>query len=253
MLGFAAATLVIVLAGAAIGATSIGGVLVVPALTSLTDIAMPRAIAASSFGFLLTGLWAWRNAMWGSRRSPGASSTARGWHAQLELNAAAFAGAIVGVLLLQQVPAGWARLWIAALALASGVYAFVSARRTSTAARALPATPILIGLGVFVGVGSALSGTGGPVMLLPILLLIGIPVTAAIATALAVQLPIAVASSLTHLYAGTLDLPLGAMVGAALIVGAWLGHHLAARADPLTLRRAVAVVLIFTGSWFALA
>lgn len=252
MLGFAAAALVIVLAGAAIGATSIGGVLVVPALTSITDIAMPRAIAASSFGFLLTGLWAWRSAWWGPGGASARASPSITFKQQLGLNGAAFAGAIVGVVLLQFFPASWARLWIAALALGSGVYAFATAGRGGSAVRGLPGVPMLIAFGLVVGVGSSLSGTGGPVMLLPILLLIGIPVTPAIATALAVQLPIAVASSATHLLAGTLDVALGAVVGVALITGAWIGHRLAAHADPTTLRRAVALVLIFSGGWFAL-
>lgn len=251
MFALTATALLIVVAGAAIGATSIGGVLVVPALTSIADIAMPRAVAASSFGFLLTGLWAWRNALWGPGGAHDRNAAGSAARRQWVLNSAAFAGAIVGVVLLQFFPASWARLWIATLALASGVYAFVTAGRVSKAAHALPNLPALTALGVFVGIGSALSGTGGPVMLLPILLLIGVPVAPAIATALAVQLPIAVAASATHLYAGTLDLPLGAMVGLALIGGAWLGHRVAARADPITLRRAVAIVLIMTGVWFA--
>lgn len=249
MLGIATATLVIVIAGAAIGATSIGGVLVVPALTSVADVAMPRAVAASSFGFLMTGAWAWHNA-----RDAAGPSDARSTNksaARRSLNIAAFVGAVLGVALLQYVPTSWARLWIAALAFGSGIYALISVGRVDAAPRALPAIPILIVLGVLVGIGSALSGTGGPVMLLPILLLTGMPLTPAITTALAVQLPIAMASSAAHLYAGTLDIGLGALVGVALITGAWLGHRMAARADPLVLRRAVALVLIATGIWFA--
>ena len=105
-------------------------------------------------------------------------------------------------------------------------------------------------IGALVGIGSALSGTGGPVLLLPILLLYGLPAVAAVATALAIQLPIALAASATHVVAGTLDLGLGASVGVVLIAGAWIGHRLAARADAITLRHGVALVLVATGLWY---
>ena len=60
---------VIALAGAAIGATSIGGVLVVPALSSLLGVPLPEAIAASSLAFLVTGAYALTGKASGSKSS----------------------------------------------------------------------------------------------------------------------------------------------------------------------------------------
>ncbi len=50
-----ASVLAVVLAGWLIGATGIGGVLVVPALTRLGDLAVSQAIAASALGFAFPG------------------------------------------------------------------------------------------------------------------------------------------------------------------------------------------------------
>ncbi|MEO7402501.1 MAG: sulfite exporter TauE/SafE family protein [Burkholderiales bacterium] len=240
-MSFSLAALVVLVAGAAIGATSIGGILVVPALTSIAGVAVAPAIAASSFGFLLTGAWAWRT---------NAAERAAALRSLLGLHAAALIGAIGGALAIHQVPNAWMRAWIAILALASGVYALATAERASAGTRPWPTGGRLAGIGLVVGIGSAVSGTGGPVLLLPILLLLGIATAPAVATALAIQLPIALASSATNIATGTLDLRLGLVVGLTLIVGAWGGHRLAMTVDAVALRRVVAVVLIATGLWY---
>ena len=49
----------VLVAGLAIGATSIGGVLVVPALGTLAQVEPGRAVAAASLGFAFTGAAAW--------------------------------------------------------------------------------------------------------------------------------------------------------------------------------------------------
>ena len=49
------AALLVVLAGLAVGPTSIGGILVAPTLTSVAGVAVHTAIAAANFSFLFTG------------------------------------------------------------------------------------------------------------------------------------------------------------------------------------------------------
>jgi uncharacterized protein len=239
-----AAALLVVLAGVGIGATSIGGVLVVPALTAVAGVPIASAVAASSLGFVMTGAWTFAKV----RADVGAT-----YAAHIPMFVAALVGAILGAYLVQQVPATWVRAWIGVLALASGIHAFATAGRADSGKRNWPQGIALIVIGAIVGVGSALSGTGGPVMLLPILLLYGIPTAPAIATALAIQLPIALSASATHMLAGTIDYRLGLGVGLAMIGGVWLGQRIARRFNAVTLRRAVAIVLIAIGLWYALA
>ena len=237
------AGLLVLLAGAAIGATAIGGVLVVPALTGVAGLPVGAAIAASSFGFLLTGLLGWR-------RTPGvqqAGDRMNWW----PLHGAALAGAAGGALLVHHVPPGAVRLWVAALAAGSGLHTLWLLRRPPAAARP-PLGPLaLVLVGAAVGCGSALSGTGGPVLLLPVLMLLGLPTLPSVAAAQAVQLPIALAASSAHALAGRLDWTLGLAVGAALLAGAWAGRHAARRLDARRLRLATALALIATGVVYA--
>lgn len=234
----------VLLAGLAIGATSIGGVLLVPALTAVAGLPLPAAIAATSVAFLMTGLWtlqllARQRAAWPP--------------ALLPLVAAALVGAVIGASLVPQVPARWVQGWIGALALASGIYGWFTAGRVAVGHRRWPGAAANAALGLLVGAGSALSGTGGPVLLLPLLLLAGLPAAPAVLAALAVQVPIALASVVTHVALGTLGAaqwPLGLAVGALLVAGASLGAVLARRASPAGLRRGTALVLVLTGLWF---
>ena len=74
------AALGVLLAGLAIGATSIGGVLVVPVLGTLAQVDPGRAVAAASLGFAFTGAAAWWMAPRHRRAAAGRWAAAR-WSA----------------------------------------------------------------------------------------------------------------------------------------------------------------------------
>ena len=246
-MSLAFAALLVLVAGVAIGATSIGGVLVVPALHAVAGLPLPAAIASTSGAFLLVGLWmAYRlRPQW--QHLPGGL---------MPVLVSALLGAVAGARLVAFVPAAWVQGWVGLLALASGLHALATAGRAPRQDGRWPGAIGWLALGGLVGLGSALSGTGGPVMLLPLLLLRGLPIQPAVLVALAVQVPIALASTGTHLASGTLALPywpLALVVGALLIAGAAVGGVVAQRATPLRLRRATALALIATGLWFMLA
>jgi uncharacterized membrane protein YfcA len=236
-----AAALVLV-GGMMIGAVGIGGVLVVPALTDAAGVPLGRAIAASMAGFLATGIVAA-----GSSRNRTARSTGL-W----PLNLAALAGAVIGAAVVDLIPGAAIRLFIAAVAIASGTHALVPRRATYERPNALSA-PALGSIGVLVGCGSALSGTGGPVMLLPILLFCGVPVRAGIAMAQVVQLPIALSATAVNAAQGRLDPLLGALAAGLLVVGSVAGMWLAARVETSALKRAVAIGLVALGLWYVYA
>lgn len=236
---------VIALAGAAIGATSIGGVLVVPALTTLLGVPLPEAIAASSLAFLVTGAYA---------LTGNASGALAHLRRDAPLMLTALVGAGAGAALTAWAPGDAVRGWIGLLALASGAHALWRLHRSDPRAdHPWPGLGGQVALGLGVGLGSALSGTGGPVMLLPILMLMRRPLSRAIVAAQVIQLPIAIAASGAHALAGRLDWRLGATIAVALLLGAWAGRRLARRANPRPLQAATAAVLLATGAWFLLA
>lgn len=243
----------ILLAGVAIGATSIGGVLVVPVLSALGGVPVPQAIAAASLAFLPTGLLGW----WGVRRGPpdgGAPRPASQW----PLHMTALIGALAGAAAVHTVPADVVRAGIALLAAASGFHGLYGGFHPQTAwprgaaVRGMPGPGFQSGLGLAVGFGSATSGTGGPVLLLPLLTLCRVPAAPAVTAAMAVQLPVAVAASAAHLVAGHLPLALGIQTGATLLAGAWAGRRLARRLPARTLRIGMSLCLIAVAVWYGL-
>jgi uncharacterized membrane protein YfcA len=226
------AALGVLLAGLAIGATSIGGVLVVPVLSSLAQVDPGRAVAAASLGFAFTGAAAW----WLAPRAAGGGS--------LTLDGCALAGAALGALTLAWLPAGGVRLTVGLIALGSGLYALFGRARQRAAP--LPAVALAL-LGLVVGCLSAWSGTGGPVVLLPLLALLGVPASMGVDVAQRVQLPVALAATAVNFAAGRLDIVLGLGIGVLVLAGWAAGRGLARRLPLPRLRQAVALALIGTG------
>lgn len=228
-------------AGLLIGLTGIGGVVLVPVLTQVAGVPLERAIAACMLGFLFAGIYA---AFVHLRRArlpvrPVAM-----------LCLAAAAGAALGAATLDRLPGTGVRLFVAALALGSGLHALVS--RHSPGER-IPATGLLGLLGLAVGYGSAISGTGGPVMLIPILLALRAPVGSAIALGLAAQLPITASASAVYAVEGRIDVPLALTLAALLIAGTYAGARLSSQLSRHALTAAVAWTLVGVGLWYGYA
>jgi len=226
------AALGVLLAGLAIGATSIGGVLVVPVLGALAQVEPQRAVAAASLGFAFTGA----AALWLAPRRAGGGS--------LALDGSALAGAALGALTLAWLPAGGVRLAVGLIALGSGLYALIG--RAGQRERPLPAL-LLLALGLVVGCLSAWSGTGGPVVLLPLLALLGLSAVTAVDLAQRVQLPVALSATAVNFAAGRLDWALGLGIGVLVLIGWTAGRRLARCVPVQRLRQAVALALIATG------
>jgi uncharacterized membrane protein YfcA len=237
MLTIAAAALA---AGLLIGLTGIGGVILVPVLTGVAGVPLERAIAACMLGFFFSSVYA---AFIHLRR------------ARLPLRPvaalclAAAAGAALGAATLDDLPEIGVRLFVAALALASGLHAL--ATRHAPSARA-PGAGLLVFLGIVVGYGSAISGTGGPVMLIPVLFFLRTPVASAIALGVASGLPITVAATAVYAAAGRIDYTLALTLTAFLIAGVYAGAKLLHRFSGRALTMAVAWTLIGVGLWFGL-
>ncbi len=109
----------------------------------------------------------------------------------------------------------------------------------------------MAGLGALVGLGSALTGTGGPVLLIPLLMLWRRPLVQVVAAAQAIQLPVAATSSAVHWFSGALDLRLGGLIGLVLLAGSIAGQKAAQRIAVHRLQRLVAGLLLTVGAWFA--
>jgi uncharacterized membrane protein YfcA len=154
---------------------------------------------------------------------------------------AAFLGALVNAAL----PSSVVLLGLGALTLFVGVQQLRP--RTARATRDELGMPALVAVGAFVGFGSALTGTGGPVLLLPVLLTLGTAPLRAVAVSQAVQLPGVVAGTVGYLQTGLIDLLLGTTLGCLAALGVVAGAVVATRTNAEGLRRIVAMACLAAG------
>ena len=226
------------LVGALIGCVGIGGVLLPPALVYLGGFGFHAAAATSTWAFLfcaVAGTW---------------SYTGRGsidWRMAAWLGAGVVPAAFLGARANAALPEGLLMAILAALMVLTGSDALLRGSPGSGGGARRLGTPALLAIGAFVGFGSALTGTGGAVLLVPVLLLLRVPVLAAVGAAQAVALPIVAFSTAGFLLYGSVDFALGTAAGLMGAVGVVAGARVAHAAPAATLRRVVAVALLCAG------
>lgn len=227
--------------GALIGSIGIGGVLLTPWLTQVIGLPVRDAIVISSVAFMFTGLAALAILL---RSTPAGA-------VRWPLVTAVMPGAWVGAWTLSIIPGG-AALWLLAV-LTTGIGTKSVMRPAAASAGAAPPAASRPGVltGATTGFASALTGTGGPMVMVPLLLWMGTPMRPAILMGQAVQLPVALSASAGNLYFGDVDILSGSAIGLMLVPGALLGHRLGRLLPLPVLTRLVGVALIAAGVGFA--
>lgn len=228
--------------GALIGAIGIGGVLLTPWLTQVIGLPIREAIVISSFAFIGTGVAALVISL---RTLRGANSI--NW----PLIVTTAPGALLGAWALAVIPGRFAMALLAILTIAVGIRALLR-NSASHEHHARPARVPGVAVGGLTGFASALTGTGGPMVLVPILLWTGTALREAILLGQAVQLPIAAMATAGNLLVGGVDVRAGAAIGLMLVPGAFLGNRLAGVLPLATLTRVVGLTLIAAGTSFAI-
>jgi uncharacterized membrane protein YfcA len=225
------------LSGLLIGCIGIGGVLLVPIL-SIAGIDVHEAIAASMFAFIFSGfIGTWLFAREASIDWPSAA-----W-----LSAGAMPGALAGALLASRLGGNLLLAFVGAAVIFSGLRSLlgrpagIEDGKVSSAAALLP-------IGIVVGAASALTGTGGPVLLVPLLMWLRVPVLAAVGLSQAIQIPIAGLASAGNFWSGYLDLRLAGLLSVGVAVGSAVGARIAHALPRLLLTRLVAAVLLLVGA-----
>ncbi len=111
----------------------------------------------------------------------------------------------------------------------------------------LAKTAAMIGVGMVAGLLSGLLGVGGGVIIVPALVyFLGFEMHAAVGTSLAIIVPTAIASALTHYRQGNVRLDAFALIAVGSVLGSVAGARFAQVVPGDTLRKAFAVVMIFT-------
>ncbi len=225
------------LTGTLIGTVGVGGILLSPLLCTILGIDLHLAMAISSWSFLFTGIaGTFTYAQKGS--IPWAKA---GW-----LSVGIIPFAIFGAWANSSLTTTALTVILATLITFSGVNALRRPGKSLAPARDLSRT-VLVMIGAVVGFGSALTGTGGPVLLVPVLLFLRFPALAAIGISQVVQLPIAISASIGFGVYGQIDFKLGTFVGIIQVVGVVAGAKIAHAVPADRLRQIVAIALIGVG------
>ena len=230
------------LVGVLIGCVGIGGVLLVPGLVYLGGMDVPIAIATCMFSYLFAGaVGAAEYARRGSIR----------WPMAIVLCVGAMPSAYLGALCVSITPAVWLETIIASMVLFSGIYAL---GRHALAVGEIPGhTAAQLGLvGAVTGFASALSGTGGPLVLIPVLVWMRVPLLTAIGASQVIQVPISAFATIGNFQHGEIDVHASLAIAVLLVVGVVVGARVAHHLPALLLKRMVSGVLIAVGVAMAL-
>jgi uncharacterized protein len=115
-----------------------------------------------------------------------------------------------------------------------------------------PSTPLVAVLGCTVAVAGGVVGIGGPMLTVPLLVVLGVPVLESLASAQAQSIVIAGVGTVGYVAAGAVDWPLAALVGAPELAGVLLGWRIAHALPTRRLKVTLVVVLLGLAPYLAL-
>jgi hypothetical protein len=227
--------------GTLIGAVGVGGVLLVPALVLLGGLDVHDATPVATLSFLFTGI-AGTVAYSRQRRID--------WPTARWLLLFAIPGAVGGASANVALSSTSVTVVIAITLTAAAVRSLRGASDSDPNGRTLGLAALAV-IGTVVGFGSTLSGTGGPVLLIPVMLLGGAGVRLAVSSSQPIQVPIAIFGAASFLAYGSLDWQLALSLGTAQGLGTVIGAGISERLPVEMLLRLVTWALVASAAVFA--
>lgn len=225
----------IIIIGLLIGAVGVGGFLVVPILVFVDGRPLRDAVIAATVSFLGSGIIAALSWIRDSRFSENRN--------RVFLLAAA-PGALLGAMLVRVISGTWIGLLIAIAVGLAGLGQLFGLPRTAAS------PPTALGAfvsGLVTGTGSALTGTSGPLIAMPLLARGGTGIVERIRVSQVSQLPIAATAAAVFLVAGDIAWMVAMACSAALAVGVVAGMRITLLVTPKVLSRTSAVLMLITG------
>ena len=188
--------------------------MLVPALVHLAGISVHVAIPAAMMSYIVTGLAG--TFLYARARS--VKWNMAGW-----LSAGAIPGAMAGAFTANLAPGVLIESLIGLFAALSGLHTLFSRRARHCSEGRPVSNRALCFLGIITGFASALTGTAGPLVLVPLLMALDFAVLTAVGLSQAIQLPVALVATGVNFHSGSLDLKLGGLLALGVPVGVWAG------------------------------
>lgn len=223
--------------GFLIGLVGVGGVLVVPLLANVAGYGERAAIGMSLASFVCLGVVALL-----SRIRTGKLPSLKEWL----LYATMVPGAAAGAFALDYIPDLYLSICIAISVVTTGTWTvfYRSPPRESQTALGFRRSAVY---GTITGSASALTGTGGPLVLMPLLMSQGVAVKEALGLSKAAQLPVALTATVVRGFGGGIDFGVAGTLSVLLIAGMLIGTRTAGLLPANGLRRAVGWALTAVG------
>ena len=232
-------------AGLLIGAAGIGGVILVPLLVYVAGIDIHTSIAASVAAFFVSGLvGTFTYSQRGVIR----------WLDFVAVSAGAIPGALLGAFVLPKIESYILTLFIALVLIVSAIKQLTGAKnsRPSHPKKNIPKYQLAL-VGLVTGFLSVLSGTGGPLVLLPLLNLLSIPLITAIGLAQVIQLPIATFASIGNAVNSLIDWKLVMVLSFGLALGSFIGAKGSERLPINYIKMLVSILLLLSGAYMVIS
>jgi len=227
--------------GLFIGTVGVGGILLIPALTYIGGLTVHTAAATALFTFVFTGIL---GTLLFQRRG------SIDWRITKPVCAGAVIFSVVGAWAASRIDARPLALVIAGITAFAGVYILLPTRvRERFREGATPGErTMLLGVGAVSGFGSGLSGAGGPLFSVPMMVLAGFAPLASVGASQVLQIVTAAFGTAGNLAYGHIDFRAAAWITAFELAGVVAGVRLAHAVSVGTLRRLAAVLCIVVGA-----
>jgi uncharacterized membrane protein YfcA len=228
--------------GLFIGTVGVGGILLIPALTYLGGLTVHGAAATALFTFAFTGVL---GTILFQRRG------SIDWRITTPVCLGAVVFSVIGAWANSRIDARPLALIIAAIIVFAGAYILLPSRRGEghRDGRAPAERAMLVGVGAVSGFGSGLSGAGGPLFSVPIMVLAGFVPLASVGTSQVLQIVAAIFGTAGNLAYGHIDFRVAAWITLFELAGVVAGVRLAHAVSVDTLRRLAATLCIVVGAF----
>ncbi|MCO8245835.1 MULTISPECIES: sulfite exporter TauE/SafE family protein [unclassified Haladaptatus] len=239
------------LSGVGITAVGPGGIFITVALFALTDVSSSVVAGTAMTTFVFTGLLGTFTYV----RS-GELRSRSGRRLAVLVTVPSIVGAVLGAFANTILAAGSFGTMLTAFTALVGVTIVYRERhglgsKWSFDHDSTVGIAVFGGLGLGIGVVGGLLGVGGPVIAVPVLIVLGVSMLDALAAAQVQSVFLSAFAAMTYLTQGAVSVPLAVAVGVPELLGVVVGWRVAHRVEPSRLKLALGASLVATG--FALA
>lgn len=230
--------LICLLVGFTAGSMSLGGILLIPPLQWFAGLTPAQASATALCSFVFTGLF-------------GACLHWRNGSLERDLVVPQCAGALVfsflGALTKYLLGPVTLNRALAALIILSGLLILKPARRITALESPRVRFTVLLAIGGFAGYLAGLTGMGGPLVSIPVMIITGFHPFATVAAAQPFMVVAALSGTAGNALLGYIDWPLALMTVGLQAAGVWAGVRVGRHLPTAALKICLAVVSMGTG------